>query len=113
MINTIGWLGAIILAISSLPQMIKTVRDGHASGLSWIFLLLWFVGEVMCLVYVAPDHNYPLIANYLINLVILSVIGYYKIFPQFSRFDNTSGAITSGLTQQEKEQILSQLRGIN
>lgn len=79
----VGWLGSIILAVSSVPQMFKTVRDGHADGLSWAFLALWVIGEILSLVYVAHDHNWPLIANYTLNLGIIFIILRYKALPRY------------------------------
>jgi|SRR5665213_2584726 len=81
----IGWIGGLILAISSLPQLLKTISDGHAEGLSTVFLLAWLIGEVLSLIYVTPTHNWPLIANYSANLFIVALIGYYKVWPRSSR----------------------------
>ena len=83
--NLIGWIASVILAVSSIPQLLKTVRDGHADGLSWAFIALWLIGEILSLVYVVPMLNWPLIANYSINLVIILVIGFYKMYPRSSQ----------------------------
>jgi uncharacterized protein with PQ loop repeat len=85
MYNIIGWAGSIILGVSSIPQMKKVILDGHADGMAGSFLFCWTFGEILSLIYVAPSYNWPLIANYSINLVILLIIGYYKLFPRFSR----------------------------
>lgn len=81
----IGWIGGILLALSSIPQAIRTVRDGNADGLSGFFIASWLIGEVLSLVYIGPTFNWPLIANYGINLLIVSLIGYYKVWPRDSR----------------------------
>lgn len=99
----IGWVGSILLAVSSVPQMFKTVRDGHADGLSSSFIASWFIGEVLSLIYVVPIGQWPLITNYGLNLAILSVIGYYKIWPRSSRSLNT-------LTKEERHAIINQIR---
>lgn len=99
----LGWSGSIILAISSFPQMVKTVRDGHADGLSWFFVSLWLIGEALSLGYVVLNLNWPLIANYGANLAIVMVIGFYKMFPRSSRIDNT-------LTPNEINNIMRQIR---
>jgi len=108
--SLIGWAGSLILGLSSLPQMFKVIREGHARGLSPMFLLAWGIGEVLCLLYVMPQANLPLIANYSVNLVILLVIGYYKIWRSTPEV-NTSGAGNEGrgLTPKERRSIVRQL----
>lgn len=101
--SLIGWAGGIILALSSFPQAVKTVRDGHADGLSSLFIASWLIGEVLSLIYVLPTFNLPLIANYSINLLIILLIGFYKIFPRFSRTVNT-------LSRDEIQNILRQIK---
>jgi uncharacterized protein with PQ loop repeat len=75
----IGWLGAVLFAICGLPQAIQCYKDGHARGLNWFFLLAWFWGEVLTIIYVWPKSDYPLLFNYSLNLVFLVVIIRYKI----------------------------------
>ena len=103
--SLIGWFGSVILAFSSLPQMIKVVREGNAHGLSPTFLLAWLIGEILCLIYVLPSGNWPLIANYSVNLLILLVIGYYKIFPRLS----PNLIHTRSLTPAERRAIIKQI----
>jgi hypothetical protein len=56
-------------------------RQKHARGLSWAFLSMWALGEVLCFLYVAaqPILQWPLLANYVLNFAMLMVIFYYKI----------------------------------
>lgn len=76
----IGWMGAVLFAICGLPQAIQCYREGHASGLNWFFLLAWFFGEVLTIIYVWPKSDYPLLFNYFLNLLFLIVIIRYKIW---------------------------------
>lgn len=76
---TFGWLGSICLAICGAPAAYKVYKDQHAKGLSGPSIALWFIGEVLTLVYVVPQLNWPLIANYGANLIFVSVLVYYKI----------------------------------
>lgn len=80
----IGWVGAILLALCSLPQAIMVFRNKNADGLSSSFLGLWFSGTVLTGSYiVATDPtNLPLLANYGINFCFLCVITFYKCFPE-------------------------------
>jgi len=77
----IGWIGSMLFAFCALPQCIMVCRQKHAHGLSWGFLLMWLLGEVLCFWYVAmqPMMQVPLLANYVINFAMLIVIIWYKI----------------------------------
>ncbi len=74
-----GWIGSICFALCALPQVFKTIKDGHADGFSSGSLWLWLFGEVFTIIYVWFDkYSLPLIINYIFNLILLSIIGYYK-----------------------------------
>ena len=78
--ETIGWIGSLLLAFCGLPQAIKCYREKSSKGMDWGFLLAWFVGELFTFVYVLPKMDLPLLVNYSANLLFLTVILYYKIF---------------------------------
>jgi len=85
MVETIGWLGSIMLGICAYPQLVHTVKTRDTSGLSWGFLALWGFGEIFTLSYVVLNtnypyqtFNYPLICNYALNCAIISVLVYFK-----------------------------------
>lgn len=80
MIESIGWIGALLLGLCALPQVIMCVKTKTAQGVSWGFLLMWFLGEVFTLWYIFAKEipSFPLIANYSINILGLLVIFKYK-----------------------------------
>lgn len=84
MIEAVGWVGQLCFAICALPQAIQAYKDGHSNGVNPLFLLLWLVGEVLSLIYVGIAYSdaKPIIANYIVNLSLLSVILYFKFFPR-------------------------------
>lgn len=79
--DIIGWFGAILLAFCAIPQAIQSWHDKHSNGLNWIFIASWFIGEICTLIYVLPKADFPLIFNYAMNIILLGVIIYYKIWP--------------------------------
>jgi uncharacterized protein with PQ loop repeat len=93
MIEIIGWLGSICLAICGLPQAWMSYRDKHSHGISWAFVLLWAFGEAFALAYVYDKLDLPLVTNYLTNILILGVILYYKINPGVEK---TGSEVRSG-----------------
>ena len=82
--ETLGFVGAALLAMCALPQAIKSYRDGVTYGLSTTFLWTWYVGEIIMLyyVYTTISDEGPLFCNYLFNTLLLTVILYYKYFPR-------------------------------
>jgi len=83
LVDLAGWLGAGCLSICALPQAVKVWRTGDATGLSTLFVWLWFIGEIFTLVYVAIDKfSVPLIFNYVMNLTFCIVMLRYHYFPR-------------------------------
>ena len=81
-LDTIGWLGAFFFAICAVPQAWQSYKEGHSAGLSWMFLIFWLLGEIFMTIYVWPTGDLPLLSNYLVNLLLTSVIFYYKVHPR-------------------------------
>jgi len=82
MLEIAGWVGSILFALCGLPQAIACWRNGNSDGLDWTFLLAWFFGEVLTIIYVLPKMDMPLLFNYFLNLLFLFVMLWYKIFPR-------------------------------
>lgn len=80
--ETIGWLGSILLAFCGLPQAIESYKTKSSEGLTWGFISMWFIGEILTIIYILPQMVLPLIFNYTANIIFLSVIIYFKIFPK-------------------------------
>lgn len=82
MMEIIGWGGSILFGACGLPQAYKSYVEGHARGLSHSFIWMWTGGEILTLIYVLslPTLSWPLITNYLINLVSVIIILRYKYF---------------------------------
>lgn len=78
--ETLGWIGSLLLAFCGLPQAVKCYRDKHAIGLDWGFLVAWFTGELFTFVYILPKMDLPLMVNYSANILFLCVIIYFKLF---------------------------------
>jgi hypothetical protein len=82
LIEAIGWVGSVLLAFCGLPQAIESFRTKSSPGVTWGLLIMWGAGEVLTLAYVFPKMELPLMFNYAANIVFLSVIGYYKVWPR-------------------------------
>ncbi len=84
MAETIGWIGSICFALCGVPQAWRCFRAGHAEGLSWLFLLLWLVGELCYIISVLASFGWVawMMFNYVANILCILVILYYKRVPK-------------------------------
>ncbi len=82
--NLIGWIGSFCLAYCGIPQAIKCIKEGNSNGIDLYFLITWFIGEVLSLIYVysLDSKPLPLITNYFINILVLIIILKYKLNPR-------------------------------
>lgn len=82
-VEILGWIGATAFAISGVPQMIKSIREGHSSGVSHGLIWLWLTGEAAMLLYTTLKYSdVILLTNYIANLIFVGVIAWYKYFPR-------------------------------
>ena len=79
--ENIGWIGSILLAFCGLPQAWESWKTKSSAGLTWGFILMWFIGELATFVYIIPKMDLPLLFNYSANIIFLIIIIYYKIRP--------------------------------
>jgi uncharacterized protein with PQ loop repeat len=80
--ETIGWIGSILLAFCGLPQAIESFKTKNSDGLTWSFLIMWGVGEIFTIIYIIPKWHWPLLFNYTANIIFIGIILYYKIKPR-------------------------------
>jgi len=76
--NYIGLFGSLLLTFCGVPELIRTLKDKKCH-LGWGFIIMWFLGEIFCLFYGFDLNEIPLLINYTFNLLIVSVMFYYKI----------------------------------
>jgi len=80
--ETIGYIGSIMLAVCGLPQAIESYKTKSSEGLTWGFIVLWLFGELFTFAYILPKMDLPLLINYSANIILLTIIVYFKIFPK-------------------------------
>lgn len=78
-IEIIGYISSLLLAICALPQFIRTLRTGHSKNIDVPMYFIWAFGEIFGIIYVSFKHgmDLPLLLNYSVNLVFLLTILYY------------------------------------
>jgi uncharacterized protein with PQ loop repeat len=82
--DVIGWIGSICFAICGIPQAWQCIKQGHAKGISPLFLALWFAGEVCYILGVYIQFGFVLwmMVNYLFNVALVSIMIYYSLCPR-------------------------------
>lgn len=83
MIELVGWTASVLFALCMMPQAFHTYALGNAKGISWWFIVLCSLAELLALVYaiLALNSPGPLLLNYIANLICLCIIIKYKIAP--------------------------------
>lgn len=79
--DVVGFAAALAFAVSSLPQAVLTLRQGHTQGMTGGMITLWWVGSALMLIY-SLDKTWVYILNYSCNLAMCSVFIYYMLWPR-------------------------------
>lgn len=83
MINLLGTVGALAFGLCGFPQAIKSFKDGHSQGISTFMIALWMLGAVSMFVYVTVKYlDVMLMINYVVNMGVAGVMGWFKIWPR-------------------------------
>lgn len=83
-IELIGWVGGVLFAFCGMPQAIHSWKMKNSDGMTYTFILMWGLGEVLTLIYVMQKSDVePLLFNYIANLCFLAVILWFKIRPSY------------------------------
>jgi uncharacterized protein with PQ loop repeat len=76
--NNIGLIGSLFLTFCAVPELISTIKEKKCH-LGWGFLLMLLFGEVFCFFYGFQLNEIPLIINYTFNLLVVSLMMFFKI----------------------------------
>jgi len=84
MIEAVGWVAGILFAFCAFPQAYQSYKSGHSVGINPWLLWMWWLGEVLMIIYVYVKHGFdvPLMINYIGNLFFLAFIMKFYYFPR-------------------------------
>ena len=83
MINILGYFAMMCLVCAAVPQAIKAVKEGHSNGVAGAYIVLLLAGFTSMLIFLAISKPiWPVMVNYAVNIVMMSIIGYYKLLPR-------------------------------
>lgn len=76
MIESIGWIGSLLLSTCGVPLVIDVCVKKKVESVSKLFLLWWLLGEILLLIYILalPTLSIPLLFNYGFNCVCLILV---------------------------------------
>jgi uncharacterized protein with PQ loop repeat len=78
MIETIG---SLLLALCGVPEVYRSYKEKKCA-IGWPMLLMWFVGEILLIVFAIQTEQYSLLINYFANVGLIAVLLRYKIWPK-------------------------------
>lgn len=76
--KNLAYISGILLGLCALPEVIHSINKGRNDS-SWIFLLMWLAGEIGFFIYVLPKKDTPLLLNYVFNILLISILIYFKL----------------------------------
>lgn len=83
--DSIGWIGNLMLAFCGMPQAYRSFKMKNSDGLEWSFLLLWTFGLFFAFCYALTKNDVlPLLFNYFVSILFNLIIIYFKLFPKKS-----------------------------
>ncbi|MFH1276536.1 MAG: PQ-loop domain-containing transporter [Candidatus Woesearchaeota archaeon] len=74
MIEAIGYLGGFLIAISLLPQLIKTYKTKSAKDISLVWTAISLIGLILYGFYAAKNLVYPLLTFATIESVMIIIL---------------------------------------
>lgn len=79
----LGWIATTLFSVAMFPQIIKTLRRKSTDGVSiWLFII-FFIANIIALIYALLIIQTPLIIKYILGIVestfyIIVFAVYYK-----------------------------------
>lgn len=83
MIHLLGYVAMVCLMTATIPQAIKSIKDGHSRGMAGGYLILLLSGfSLMSAYLLLTKPIIPVLLNYFANIIMMLVVAYYKLFPR-------------------------------
>lgn len=73
--------GSVLFAIALIPQLVRTLQRKRANDVDLTFLLIVLGASGILLAYSALTRQYWYVGSYTANLVVWSIVLYYRLRP--------------------------------
>jgi uncharacterized protein with PQ loop repeat len=77
-IELIGYMSSILLGFCGLPAAIESIIKKQCN-IPYSLIIPWYLGEICATIYLLGTEISPLIWNYLVNIILISIMIYYKV----------------------------------
>lgn len=78
-VDAIGFLAGILISISIIPQIVKSLKTKRVEDISFLMLLILILGEFLWIIYGIAIMSYPIIAMDGFAFVATAIMVYIKI----------------------------------
>ena len=78
-ISIIGYIAGTLTTFASLPQLIKSLKEGDMTNISLAFVITFTTGLMLWLIYGILRSDYPIIVFNTLSLMFWIPISYLKI----------------------------------
>ena len=78
-ISIIGYIAGTLTTFASLPQLIKSLKEGDMTNISLAFVITFTTGLMLWLIYGILRNDYPIIVFNTLSLMFWIPISYLKI----------------------------------
>ncbi len=80
-LELVGYAGGLLIAISLIPQLIKTWKTKSTTDLSLLWTLITLLGLILYAAYAAKNNVYPLLTFAIIeSIMVILLIGMKLVF---------------------------------
>ncbi len=78
----LGWIATFLFSVMIIPQMIKTIRMRDTSGVSLLLFVIYFIANIIALVYAVLIFQPPLIIKYVIAIdtTVIYIVLYWLFY---------------------------------
>lgn len=75
--TVVGWIASFCFMFSGAPAAYEAYMTKICT-VPFGTLLLWTIGEICALFYILPKKDLPLLVNYVVNLLFIGIMWYYR-----------------------------------
>lgn len=74
----LGWLATVLFTVMLIPQITKTIKEKHVKGVSVWQYVVYFIANIIALLYALLIFQPPLIIKYFVAILI--TLFYFCVF---------------------------------
>lgn len=84
--QTFGWIATALFTLCYIPQIYKMLRTGSVRGVSFMFLLLPFIANLVALKYAVEIRQDPLVIKYILGALFSASCITMYVYVRYQQF---------------------------